>query len=100
MYEIFPPSMLFLNSTQFLKLFSVCSVLSAGISAVLDLTHTGHMKDLAQLSEIRTIPYFHVDITLQTFVHAMDAYVTARQGGDTIFIVRNDEGKLDNIRTT
>lgn len=61
---------------------------------MLDLSHTGHKKDLARLHmDERLIPYFHLDITLQTFAHAMDAYVTARQGGDTIFVVRTEEGK-------
>lgn len=42
------------------------------------------------------MPYFHIDVTLQTFTHAMDAYVVNRTGQDTIFIVTNSE-EMDDV---
>lgn len=76
--------------------YIVCKTINGGISGVIDLTHAGYKKDLAKLGDVRTIPYFHVDITIQTFVHGMDIYVTNRTGQDTIFIVANEE-EMDDV---
>uniref|UniRef100_A0A336LSJ9 CSON003219 protein n=1 Tax=Culicoides sonorensis TaxID=179676 RepID=A0A336LSJ9_CULSO len=62
-----------------------CQVLESGVSAVLDLTHS----ELA--SDPGPIPYFHLDVTIQTFAEAMELYITSRNGLDTIFIVQNEE---------
>lgn len=56
---------------------------------MLDLTHSGFKKHLASISS--PIPYFHVDVTVQTLAEAMDLYINARNGYDTIFIVQNEE---------
>lgn len=68
--------------------------MEAGVSAVLDLTHSGYKKHLASVSS--PIPYFHLDVTIQTFAEAMDLYISSRNGYDTIFIVQNEE-EMDGI---
>lgn len=69
--------------------FIVCQIVEAGVSAVLDLTHSGYKKYLASPSS--PIPYFHLDVTVQTLAEAMDLYINSRNGYDTIFIVQNEE---------
>lgn len=72
----------------------VCQVISNGATAIIDLTLEGYYKELAFLHH-SILPYFHIDITSESMLEAMDLYVNSKSGYDTVFIINKNEEELD-----
>nr|CAD7267148.1 unnamed protein product [Timema shepardi] len=72
------------------SLKEVCTRVSAGVSAVLDLTWTGWSKAKI-MSHGSKIPYFRGDVTPGTYVAAVDSYLTGRKATDAALIFQTED---------
>ena len=81
---------------KYFCLFSkVCQVISNGATAIIDLTLESYYNELAFVHQ--SIPYFHIDVTIESMIEAMDLYVSSKSGYDTVFIINRNEEELDVV---
>uniref|UniRef100_A0A182YLZ0 Ionotropic receptor 8a n=1 Tax=Anopheles stephensi TaxID=30069 RepID=A0A182YLZ0_ANOST len=67
-----------------------CDALSQGISMLLDVTWIDS-RYISGAAETFGIPYFHVDLSIQTYVKLMESFLLARAGNDVVYILPTPE---------
>ncbi|XP_053661514.1 ionotropic receptor 25a [Anopheles marshallii] len=65
-----------------------CDALFQGISVLLDVTWV-ESKYVSSAAEEFDIPYFHVDLSIQTYVKLMESFLLERAGNDVVYILPN-----------
>lgn len=75
-----------------ISLFSVCQVLNAGVTAIVDFTYSPWAEIKELTSDLR-IPYYRVDITKNVYLDAFEKYLQQRNAIDAALIFENEKGK-------
>uniref|UniRef100_A0A182K301 Ionotropic glutamate receptor C-terminal domain-containing protein n=1 Tax=Anopheles christyi TaxID=43041 RepID=A0A182K301_9DIPT len=65
-----------------------CAAAFEGVSMLLDMTWIDSTY-LSSAAEEFGIPYFHIDLSVQTFMKLMESYLLARGGNDVVYILPN-----------
>ncbi|XP_050081416.1 glutamate receptor ionotropic, kainate 2 [Anopheles maculipalpis] len=63
-----------------------CDALSQGVSILLDVTWIDS-RYISSAAEEFGIPYFHIDLSIQTYVKLMESFLLARGGNDVVYIL-------------
>lgn len=58
---------------------------------ILDLTWTGWFK-VRNMSQVVGLPYLRLDVTVGSFVNAVEKYLTRRDASDAALIFHTEEG--------
>nr|XP_049465632.1 uncharacterized protein LOC120956978 [Anopheles coluzzii]XP_049465633.1 uncharacterized protein LOC120956978 [Anopheles coluzzii] len=65
-----------------------CAAMFEGVSVLLDTTWIDS-RYLASAAEEFGIPYFHIDLSVQTYVKLLESFLLARGGNDVVYILPN-----------
>lgn len=74
----------------------MCQVLDAGVTAIIDFTYSP-WSQLKELTTAWRIPYYHMDISISSYVAALSAYLQEKNAIDAALILESEKGELKNI---
>lgn len=70
----------------------VCQIMSAGVTAILDLTWHQWSEGTTFITD-NGIAYFRLDISIRAYVSALTTYLRARDATDALLIFQNENGE-------
>uniref|UniRef100_A0A182QV01 Ionotropic glutamate receptor C-terminal domain-containing protein n=1 Tax=Anopheles farauti TaxID=69004 RepID=A0A182QV01_9DIPT len=74
------------NRLQFVDNEQLCVAFRKGVSLVLDVTWIDS-KYISGAAREYGVPYFHIDLSVQTYVKLMESFLLARTGNDVVYIL-------------
>lgn len=74
-------------------LFSVCQVLNDGATTIIDFTYSP-WTELKALTTAWRIPYYHMDISISSYLAALSSYLREKDAIDAALIFQSEKGKF------
>lgn len=71
----------------------MCQILSNGLHIIIDITWSSP-DEIMNIIEITNINYFHVDISIKSYISVLTKYLQVRQATDVVIIFQNERGNL------
>lgn len=71
----------------------MCQVVNAGVTTIIDFTYSP-WTELKDLVTTWNIPYYHVDISISTYLTALSLYLQEKNAIDAALIFQSEKGKF------
>ncbi|KAJ6638711.1 Glutamate receptor 2, partial [Pseudolycoriella hygida] len=73
-----------------------CQVLNDGVTTIIDFTYAP-WTELKELTTVWKIPYYHVDVTIGSYVAALSKYLQKKDAIDAALIFQSEKDQLESL---